>query len=191
MVARHVTKPKRTRCTTEGCRRYSTDGTGHCPDHTDEPAQPGRPTKLTRELLDTLELIADDQWSIRDACMAIGIGETTWRRWEADPTPDPDPLLVEFRALAARVRVGSGDKIEGAAWGVLREVLEDDKAPRAERITAATNALRLRTAHRVEVSGPDGGPIPTGKPDLSKLSEEELLELHRLTAKAHTPEEDA
>lgn len=149
----------------------------------------GRPTKLSAALITKLEAIADDQWSIKDACNTLGIGETTWRRWEADPTPDPSPELAAFRSLAARVRAGSGDKIEGAAWGVLREVLEDVEAPRGERITAATNALRLRTAHRVEVSGPDGGPIPTARPDLSQLTDAELLELHRLTTKA-TPKEN-
>lgn len=145
----------------------------------------GRPTKLDDALLETLDAIADNQWSIKDACAAIGISEDTWRRWEV--SAHDDDLHVRFRGMAARVRAGAGAKVDDLAWGVLREVLQDEKAPRADRMTAATNALRLRTAHRVELTGKDGGPIRTG-PDLSKLSDAELRTLRKLTAKAEGSE---
>lgn len=117
----------------------------------------GRPSKLTRTLLDKLEAVADDQWSIKAAATSLGVSETTWRRWEADPSDEA--LLVEFRTLAARVRNGAGAKIDDLAWGALRSVLEDPMSRPGDKITAATNALRLRTPHKVELSGKDGDPI--------------------------------
>jgi hypothetical protein len=146
-----------------------------------------RPTKLNAALLDKLEEIADDQWTIKAAADAIDIGESTWRRWEAD-VANEDDLAVAFRALAARVRAGAGAKLDDLAWGAIREVLEDPNASRAEKVQAATNALRLRTAHRVELTGAGGGPIRSAGPDLSKLSTKELRQLRELTAKAEGSE---
>jgi len=143
-----------------------------------------RPSKLTDDLLDQLDVIADDAWSIREACAALSIGEATWRRWEVDTAPTS--LGSRFQQLAARVRHASGTKADELAWGVLREVMEDVSARPADRIAAATAALRLRTAQRVELTGRNGIPMqpPTPSIDLSKLGRDELRTLLEITAKA-------
>ncbi len=146
----------------------------------------GRPTKLTPALLKKLEEVAGNGWTLKEVCYHIGISDDTWRSWEnrESDTENHERFLV----LATRVRAGMGAAIDDLAWGVLREAMDDPSVKAGDRITAATNALRLRTAHRVEVSGPDGGPIPGVAPDLSRLSASELAQLHALTRKA-TPED--
>lgn len=159
----------------------------------------GRPSKLNATLLAKLDAIADDQWSIRDACDQLDIGETTWRRWEADDSADD--LAVEFRRLAARVRAGAGAKIDDLAWGALREVLENDgewvEGPDGEReyvrgssdatkVAAAAAVLRLRTAHKVELTGAGGGPVEVSIED----ARAKLLEGIKRSAPAE-PKQDA
>lgn len=147
-----------------------------------------RPTKLDEDLIAKLDEIADDQWSIKDACAAIGIGETTWRRWENSDSDDD--LVAAFRRVAARVRSSSGEKLDQLAWGTLRGAMEDPGARVSDKVTAAAAALRLRTAHRVELTGRGGGPVEsrTMDLDLSKLSTSELRTLHELTSKAERHE---
>lgn len=142
----------------------------------------GRPTKLSVNVLDQLEDIAGSVLTIKEACTKIGIDPATWYRWEANPN-DTDEL-VRFRGLAARVRTGAGARTDELAWGVLRTEMENPEARPSDRIAAAQAALRLRTAHRVELTGADGGPIRSAGPDLSKLSPVELRELKRITEKA-------
>lgn len=113
-----------------------------------------RPTKLTPALLTKLESIADDGLTLKEACRGLGIDEKTWRRWEAVASDDSP-----FRPLAARVRAGMGSATDDMAWGVLREVAEDVEARASDRLAAAQAILRLRTAHRVELTGVGGGPV--------------------------------
>lgn len=115
--------------------------------------------KLTPQLLTKLDAIADDGLTIKEVCHHIGIAPRTWRNWEA--RTDSTDLLDSFRPMAARVRAGLGSATDELAWGVLREVAEDATARASDRVTAAQAILRLRTAHRVELSGRDGGPIET------------------------------
>jgi len=141
-----------------------------------------RPTKLTPALLDKLDPIAADAWSIREACAAVGISEATWRRWEVSATADE--LHVRFREIAAVTRAASGAKVEELAWGVLRAVMEDDDARPADRVAAAGTTLRLRTPSRMELTGRDGVPVAAPPAhDLSVLSLDELRTLHTLMAK--------
>jgi len=151
-----------------------------------------RPSKLTAALLDTLEPIAQDAWSVREACAAIGVTEGTWRRWET--SANGDELHVRFRELAERTRAASGLKVDELAWGVLRRVMEDESARDADRIAAAATALRLRNAQRVELTGRDGQPLEAAadhaatararlKAGLDRLAPDELRELHSLTVK--------
>lgn len=141
-----------------------------------------RPSKLTVALIAKLEPIAGNGWTLKQVCREIGIDDDTWRSWE---NREPgDDTHTRFLGLAARVRAGMGVAVNDLAWGTLREVIEDPDAPRADRIAAATNALRLQTAHRVELTGANGGPIRSAGPDLSKLTDAELRQLRELTAKA-------
>jgi hypothetical protein len=59
------------------------------------------PTKLTPALLAKLDGIADDGLTLAEVCHQLGIGVTTWRRWEAEEANEV------FRAMAARVRASS------------------------------------------------------------------------------------
>ena len=114
-------------------------------------------SKLDAKMVAKLEAIADDGMTLKDLCSKLGIGIPTWRRWEASDSDDQH--VVAFRPLAARVRAGMGSAIDDMAWGVLREVAEDPLSRPSDRLAAAQAILRLRTAHRVEVTGKDGGPL--------------------------------
>lgn len=149
----------------------------------------GRRTALTRKLLDEMALLVETAWSIDDVCAQLGIHPSTWHRWRTDAEKGATGLKQEFCELAARV----GTYRRSLAMGTLQRILtgEDRGARASDRLNAALGILRLdHTArHALEVSGPDGGAIPLGRPlDLSKLSRQELIELRKLMSKAE-PEE--
>lgn len=126
------------------------------------------PTKLTKAMLEKLDEVADDGLTLKEVCAYLGIGTTTFYRWEAREEHE------EFRGMAARVRAGMGSATDDLAWGTLRAVLEaegewvegpDGKqvyvhgTTTSEKVAAAQAILRLRTAHKVELTGKDGGPV--------------------------------
>ncbi len=135
-------------------------------------------SKLTAVLVAKLDAVADDGLTIKEVCSAIGIEPRTFRRWEA--LEGDAPLLVSFRPLAARVRAGMGSATDDMAWGVLREVAEDGEARTADRLAAATAILRLRTAHKVELTGKDGGAVEV---DVSGARDLLIAGLERLKPK--------
>jgi len=116
------------------------------------------PSKLDDALVANLDGIADDGLTIKEVCKAIGIEPRTFRNWEARGATGEEPY-DSFLPLAARVRAGMGSATDDMAWGVLREVAEDPQARASDRLAAATAILRLRTAHRVELTGKDGAPL--------------------------------
>ncbi len=116
-------------------------------------------TKLTKALLTTLESIADEGLTLKEVCKQLDIDVKTWRKWEATQAHDA------FVPLAVRVRAGMGSATDDMAWGVLREVAEDSEARSADRLAAATAILRLRTAHKIELTGKDGGAIDVSVDD--------------------------
>lgn len=145
----------------------------------------GRPSKLTPELVEKLAEIADGVPTIKEACDHLDITYNAWSRWETqDVVGDvSEHLLAKFRELANTVRAKAGDNIKQKAWGVLGEVMESGSE--AARVTAASNILRLQTAHEVRLTGAGGGPIQIGpKLDLSKLSVNELRAMRELVEKA-------
>lgn len=148
----------------------------------------GRPSKLTEELLAQLAEAAGSDATIKETCAMVGISQAAWYLWES--RGGDDPLINRFVELAAQVRAGAGKRIDDRAWGVLGEVMADETARPSDRIAAASNALRLRTAHRVELSGPGGGPIQAGPTlDLSRLDLEERRQLLELAQKAGSGDE--
>lgn len=142
-----------------------------------------RPTKLTRDLLDKLDTIAGDAWSIEDACAQLSIAEATWHSWRRDAEAGAGGMKAEFLTLAARV----GPKRRELAWGAIRTVLENPAARDSDRVSAALGILRLdhTTRAAIELTGADGAPL-TERPDLSKLTTDELVQLRDLMAKAAT-----
>ena len=148
----------------------------------------GRPLKLTNRLLTELNEIADDAWSINDACAYLGIHNTTWQAWRTQGNTDRETgnhatVYARFSILAARV---GAPKRRRVAWSKLRQVLEGDiKAEPHTVVSAALGLLRLDVALRSEVTGLDGAPLnPDRGLDLSRLSDEQLVQLHALTALA-------
>lgn len=107
--------------------------------------------KLTKALLKKLESVADDGLTIKEVCAEIGIAPRTWRNWESRAAEGG--LLDSFMPLAARVRAGMGSATDDMAWGVLKEVAEDPLARPSDRLAAAQAILRLRSTHKVEISG--------------------------------------
>lgn len=122
--------------------------------------QPGAPTKLTEDLIRQLDAIVDYQWSVADACIKVGIHPATGHRYKVQGEQDiesgaTDTPHARFCEVIARV----GQKRREEAGGVLRAVMSDDAAKGSDRVNAAGTILRLDSASRVELSGPDGTPI--------------------------------
>lgn len=145
-----------------------------------------RPKKLTDELLTKLDEIAADGLTIKEVCTRIGISEDSWRRWEL--SDEKDELAERFRGLAARVRAGMGRATDDLAWGALREVLADASTRASDKIAAAATILRLRTAHRVELTGRDGGPVEV---DASSARAKLLAQLEQIDARRRAARDDA
>lgn len=141
-----------------------------------------RPTKLTATLLDKLEAIADDGRSLKSVCAHIDIETDTFRSWES--LPDDHPNVARFHGLAARVRARANAGMLDKCDGVIVTALDDPDVKPAEKAALAIQYKRLVGPQRVELSGPDGGPIRSAGPDLSKLSAAELRTLRELTSKA-------
>ena len=116
------------------------------------------PSKLTTALLGKLDDIADEGLTLKELVKKIGISDNTFRGYE-NREPDGSEEHAEFLRLAARARAGMGSATDDMAWGVLREVAEDCEAKTTDRLAAATAILRLRTAHKVELTGKDGGAV--------------------------------
>lgn len=116
------------------------------------------PSKLDAELLAKFEAVVDEGLTLKELVVKLGISDNTFRGWE-NRDPDGTDEHAAFIRLAARARAGMGSATDDMAWGVLRQVAENPAARDSDRLAAAQAILRLRTAHRVEVTGKDGGPV--------------------------------
>jgi hypothetical protein len=128
--------------------------------------------------------------NVMRACRESGADRRTVYKWKAgdpafaDAFADAEIESVEHLENEAYRRAVEGtDKPVyqgGALVGTIREYSD----------TLLTLLLKARAPHKyrerasVEHSGPDGGPIPY-RPDLSRLSDEELDALARLSGKLH------
>lgn len=134
--------------------------------------KPGRPTVRTKEaeklILDAVEKGASD----KAAYLAAGISESTFYDWVRDE-PEFSEAIAQARARAVMKAEGLVFGDNPLTWltkGPGRKFANPDEA--------------WSDAARVELSGPDGGPIRSAGPDLSRLSTEELRQLRELTEKA-------
>lgn len=64
--------------------------------------QPGRPSKLTPELQDEICGYIANGLTARDACLIVGIGETTFYRWKAEGEEQEEGKYRDFREACAR-----------------------------------------------------------------------------------------
>jgi len=122
----------------------------------------GRPSKLTDQLLTKLDETAESFWSIVDACAHLGIHRSTYTAWrnqgDADREADIETKFSRFSDIAIRV---GGPLRRQLADSALKACLMDPNATHDEKIRAAAIILRLDSASKLEVSGPEGGPIET------------------------------
>lgn len=190
-----TTKPPRKRCTAPGCRRLAvTDG--RCPDHPHE-AKVGRPSKLTPEAVRIIVEATQRGCFAHVAAQAAGISASTFHLWmsegEAEASRiaqglEPDEGKAPYLEFSEQV-----NRARGIARGFAEARLYQEDAFKWLRYGPGRHKPGNEgwaDTSKVEHSGPDGAPLGGTAPDLSQLSEEELLELHRLTTKA-TPKEDA
>lgn len=85
-----------------------------------------------------------------------------------------------FAEAMGRGRARGRLSLRRSLWGLAL------KGNPAANIFLAKNLLGYRDVLSNEHSGPDGGPIPIdARPDLSKLSDEELAQLETLSDKLH------
>lgn len=119
---------------------------------------PGRPTKFTPETIKKL-LTALSQGNYREtACRYAGISHQTLRNWIAKAeTPDAPPEYVEF--LEALEKAEADAEVLDIA--IIRQAAQGGTWQAAAWIRERKNPERWgrREASKVEVSGPDGGPI--------------------------------
>lgn len=131
----------------------------------------GRPTVRTPKVRKAIEESIEKGASDKAAFLSAGISESTFYDWVRD-----DP---EFSEAIAQARARAVMKAEGLVFGG-NPLTWLQKGP-GRRFATPDEAWS--DANRVELSGPDGGPIRSAGPDLSKLNAAELRQLKELAAK--------
>jgi transposase len=146
------------------------------------PKRGGRPTKLTERLQNRLIALIQ-QGNYRETAAALsGISPATFHRWMERGAQGRHP----YRAFREAV-----EHAETWAEGIAVRTVQSNI--RAGDWKAAMTWLerkfpdRWGRRNRVEVSGRDGGPVTVAaRPDLSKLTTEELQQLESILARADT-----
>lgn len=151
-----------------------------------------RPTKLSQQLQATIvEQIKAGNY-IETAAAYAGINKSTLYDWLKRGGRELQRLAQNPRAKIKKSEapfVEFSNAVEQAqAFAESRDVVLIANAAKTDWRAAAWRLERKfpkkwGRQERVEVSGPEGGPIET-KPDLSKLSDEELAVLYGLVSKA-------
>lgn len=145
----------------------------------------GRPSKLTRGLLDKFELIAEHVACVDDAAAELGIGPATYRGWmRTGRDARAGTLHAQFRAIALGSRLRQKNRLLSMLY---KKALEGD-IPAAKYLLDRIHRLAIVVEH----SGPEGGPIgfrdespaAGGDVDYSKLSAEQKDTLHKILAEA-------
>lgn len=137
----------------------------------------GRPTKLSRAILEEIAKHIREGARAKDATLASGVSMKTWYRWN-DEAEDPkaDPIYHEFRLICegthALCKVTVAKKMYDAAK-------EGDPANWAKHV-----GMEGFGANRVELSGPEGGPMQVETPGALM---ENLLDTFEQMAERRTP----
>ena len=114
----------------------------------------------------------------KEAAAKAGCSERTVRVWEHSPFWPKAQFEANRRWLQG---------VEAfARRGIMSALVDNGEyAQMARWVAERTIPEMIPPKQRRELSGPDGGPIPTENPlDLSLLTDEELADLKRITAKA-------
>lgn len=141
----------------------------------------GRPTKLTPQTTERIVQAIKAGNYAEPACRSAGISPSSYYRWLERGEHEPDGIYHDF---AAAIRQAEADA-EVHAVALLRRAMPNDwRAALAYLERRYPNRWRRHTT--TELSGPGGGPIQTETVDLSRLSTDELEQLHALYARAST-----
>jgi hypothetical protein len=151
-------------------------------------------TKLTDKLQEDLAEYLEAGLFITKACEAVGLGETTFFSWLRGTAP----RHRQFQARIARARAkAEGDALvcvkraarddwRAAAWFLERSFPESWGPQRMNPDTWGSQPPR-----RVEVTGPEGGPVPVAAAagvfeiDLEDLPEEALVAIVKQIEERH------
>lgn len=140
----------------------------------------GRPTKLTHDVAKRIVALVDQGNYLETAAAAVGINKTTIHDWMRRGARESKGQFREFSHLVEtalaraevadlkRIGAASRDQWQAAAWRLER------KFPH-----------RWGRREHHEHTGKDRGPIEVAtRPDLSRLSDDELAEFKRLLFRA-------
>ena len=142
----------------------------------------GRPSEFTADVEKAiLDALAAGS-SVRAACEAAGIGTTTFYRWCSEGERDGAPEhLRAFRDGATRARAQA--RVAYAA--IIRRAANDGDWRAAAWFLERSEPEEWAPKHKLEHSGPEGGPIQTtedtaGEIDPRKLSREQRAQLREI-----------
>lgn len=128
------------------------------------PRTVGRPTKLTAQLGRKIAQLLEKGWFLSHVAAEVGLADSTLRKWIDDgEKADAEPEAAEFSAACARARARAERKIlarierKTARW---RSKAAGDWKPDQWRL-AIMNPAIYREVKRTELTGADGGPVPT------------------------------
>lgn len=168
------------------CPYKAKAGEEFCGRHSDQHAQLGRKSKFDDEGIRNAILIWMRQGSYaRAAAESVGVGETTLYRWleegERDAKAEVDSPKREFWEAFTRARAAG----EVGLVADVRSLAKKDGRLALEML--ARRNPKQWGRRRLEISGPDGGPVESSDVpavDYDKLSLEEREKLLELFEKA-------
>lgn len=159
----------------------------------------GRPCKLTPEVAERICALVREGQYLTTAAAVCGVGESTVYRWLGEGEDDNAPeRFREFREAVTRARAEAERAmvvavlLDARGGRVVKEVTrrrpdgtvetEVTRTPSNGRVAleflARTRPSRWRPVRAVEVSGPEGGPVPVASPDIAALAERLHRHLH-------------
>jgi hypothetical protein len=158
-------------------------------------SKPGRPSKCTPEVTSKVCKAIQEGSGREDAARAAGIGPATFREWMARAAAGEG----EYAAFAAAVEEAESRIVRWAGKGLVT-LCRSKKTPPAVKLAGFKLILERRRPdvwaprRELQVSGPDGGPVPlavSGQVQLSGevalrplISREDLRELTRQETEA-------
>jgi hypothetical protein len=153
--------PKPARCvartaTGARCKRNAMPGADRCPQHLGgQPRSPGRPTRLTKDVVEEILDILRVGGYAETAAAAVGISPRTWQHWikrgDPDGTKQADRPYREFReqveqavaegeaACVAAIRQASAKDWKAAAWMLERQQPDKWAGPRGRGLTSSVH----------------------------------------------------
>jgi len=127
----------------------------------------GRPTKLTKELIDRMVLAIQAGNYAKVAAQLCGIGESTYYAWLAEARKEgADPLFLEF--LESVEQAEAAAEVEAVA--LIRQSARNGNTRDAQWLLERKHAERWGRNDKIrqEITGADGGPIELSVEEVKK-----------------------